>query len=196
MDADSVMTSVRRALCAALAVVALAALSGVGSPALAGQNCEPRKPGLDSMKRDLALATSVAGQLDDLASRDGTTVLLIARAGQDLGQYGLRYSHSRHRIPRRGGAGRSRRVARGLHKLNQCGSGQDGIYSQGLTKFFSDGLLLRNSFFFFFFFWGGGGGGGGGVFFFFFFFFFCVCVWFSLVLLGFCKMVRYKEKQE
>ncbi len=141
---DSVMTSVRRALCAALAVVALAALSGVGSPALAGQNCEPRKPGLDSMKRDLALATSVAGQLDDLASRDGTTVLLIARAGQDLGQYGLRYSHLG--IAYRDEAALAGRGAwRVVHKLNQCGSSQSVLYRQGLAEFFSDGLFLHEA---------------------------------------------------
>jgi hypothetical protein len=75
---------------ALLAFVAAAVLAGAG---LAGQNCEPRRPTLDTMRRDLALAASVATQLDEMAQRDGSRVLLIARAGQDLVQYGLRYSH-------------------------------------------------------------------------------------------------------
>ena len=44
-----------------LAFVAAAVLAGT---ALAGQNCEPRRPTLDTMRRDLALAASVATQLD------------------------------------------------------------------------------------------------------------------------------------
>ena len=73
-------------------LAALAAIIFAGA-ALAGQNCEPRRPSLDSIRRDLALAASVAEQLDAMARRDGTRVVLIARAGQDLSQYGLRYSH-------------------------------------------------------------------------------------------------------
>ena len=61
-----------------------AAIVGAGGTALAGQNCEARRPSLDSIRRDLALAASVARQLDDMAQRDGTKVVFIARAGQDL----------------------------------------------------------------------------------------------------------------
>ena len=126
----------RRALCAALA---LAALAGAGAPALAGQNCEPRKPSVDSIKRDLALAASVAEQLDEMARRDGTQVLLIARAGQDLSQYGLRYSHLG--IAYRDDAALGGRGAwRVVHKLNQCGSRLSALYRQGLAEFFGDGL--------------------------------------------------------
>jgi hypothetical protein len=119
-------------------LVALAATSLAGAT-LAGQNCEPRRPSLDSIRRDLALAASVGQQLDEMARRDGARVLLIARAGQDLSQYGLRYSHLG--IAYRDEAALNGRGAwRVVHKLNQCGSSQSTLYRQGLAEFFGDGL--------------------------------------------------------
>lgn len=130
------MRSLCRALCVAMAV---ATLAGIAGPAAAGQNCEPRRPTLDSMRRDLALAASVAEQLDEMARRDGTKVVLIARAGQDLGQYGLRYSHLG--IAYRDDSALAGRGAwRVVHKLNQCGSDQSTLHRQGLAEFFGDGL--------------------------------------------------------
>jgi len=139
--ANSLMDGLRRAACAVLAV---ATLSGASGGALAGQNCEPRRPSLDSMRRDLALAVSVAEQLDEMARRDGTQVLLIARAGQDLSQYGLRYSHLG--IAYRDEAALAGRGAwRVVHKLNQCGSGRSTLYRQGLAEFFGDGLYAHEA---------------------------------------------------
>lgn len=138
---NELLRSARRALCA---VMAAAALAGAGSPALAGQNCEPRKPGVESIRRDLALAASVAGQLDEMARRDGAKVVLIARAGQDLSQYGLRYSHLG--IAYRDDAALTGRGAwRVVHKLNQCGSSRGALYRQGLAEFFGDGLYLHEA---------------------------------------------------
>jgi hypothetical protein len=127
-----------------LATMVVATLAGATCPALAGQNCEPRRPSPDSMRRDLALAASVAQQLDEMARRDGTRVLLIARAGQDLGQYGLRYSHLG--IAYRDDAALAGRGAwRVVHKLNQCGSSQSTLYRQGLAEFFGDGLYVHEA---------------------------------------------------
>ena len=124
-----------------LAFVAAAVLAGA---ALAGQNCEPRRPTLDTMRRDLALAASVATQLDEMAQRDGSRVLLIARAGQDLSKYGLRYSHLG--IAYRDEAALGGRGAwRVVHKLNQCGSSRSELYRQGLAEFFGDGLYLHEA---------------------------------------------------
>lgn len=135
------MGGVCRLLLAALAVMSLA---GTAGPALAGQNCEPRKPALDSIRRDLALAASVAEQLDEMARRDGTKVLLIARAGQDLSQYGLRYSHLG--IAYRDDTALNGRGAwRVVHKLNQCGSSRSVLYRQGLAEFFGDGLYAHEA---------------------------------------------------
>ena len=130
-----------RALCSVMLVATLAA---AGGPALAGQNCEPRKPSLDSIRRDLALAASVADQLDEMARRDGTQVVLIARVGQDLSQYGLRYSHLG--IAYRDDAALTGRGAwRVVHKLNQCGSERSMLYRQGLAEFFGDGLYAHDA---------------------------------------------------
>jgi hypothetical protein len=138
---NSFMRGARRTLFALMTAAAIVAASGT---ALAGQNCEPRKPSLDSIRRDLALAASVAEQLDEMARRDGTRVLLIARAGQDLGQYGLRYSHLG--IAYRDDAALGGRGAwRVVHKLNQCGSSRSMIYRQGLAEFFGDGLYAHEA---------------------------------------------------
>lgn len=112
--------------------------------AVAGQDCVPRHPSPDSMKRDLALAASVAEQLDDLAEQRGIEVVLIARAGQDLGRYGLRYSHlgiAYKDATALGGRGAWRVV----HKLNQCGTDRSVLYRQGLAEFFSDGLFRHEA---------------------------------------------------
>jgi hypothetical protein len=125
-------------------VLAVAAATLIACTALAGQNCEPRRPTLDTMRRDLALAASVATQLDEMAQRDGSRVLLIARAGQDLSKYGLRYSHLG--IAYRDDAALNGRGAwRVAHKLNQCGSDRSTLYRQGLAEFFSDGLYLHEA---------------------------------------------------
>jgi hypothetical protein len=132
-----------RGLCRALCTLAAIA-AAVAAPAMAGQNCEARRPTLDSMRRDLALAASVAEQLDEMAQRDGSKVVLIARAGQDLGQYGLRYSHLG--IAYRDDAALSGRGAwRVVHKLNQCGSNLGTLHRQGLAEFFGDGLYAHEA---------------------------------------------------
>ncbi|MBI1907467.1 MAG: DUF2145 domain-containing protein [Rhodocyclales bacterium] len=112
--------------------------------ATAGQQCEPRRPSVDAMAQDLALAASVAGQLDQIAAREGAQVLLIARAGQDLSEYGLRWSHLG--IAYRDRAALAGRGAwRVVHKLNQCGSDRSHIHRQGLAEFFGEGLHAREA---------------------------------------------------
>jgi hypothetical protein len=58
-------------------------------------------------------------------------VLLLARAGQDLSKYSLRYSHL-------GIAYKTPHGWRVLHKLNTCGTAEASIYLQGLGEFFMD----------------------------------------------------------
>jgi hypothetical protein len=125
-------------------LLALACALLFGQAAFAGQNCEARRPTLESMARDLQLAASVAEQLDDMTARDGTRVLLIARAGQDLSAYGLRYSHLGIAY-RDNAAVDGRGVWRVVHKLNQCGSDRSLLYRQGLAEFFSDGLFAHEA---------------------------------------------------
>lgn len=116
-------------------------LAGAAS---AGQNCEPRKPSVGSMARDLALAASVAEQLDELAARDGTSVVAIARAGQNLSEYRLRYSHLGFAYRDREALG-GRGAWRVVHKLNQCGSDRSQLYRQGLAEFFGEGLFTHEA---------------------------------------------------
>jgi hypothetical protein len=119
----------------------LALLVAPIAPAAAGQNCEARRPSVESMKKDLALAASVALQLDELAAKEGARVLVIARAGQNLAEYGLRWSHLG--IAYRDESALDGRGAwRVVHKLNHCGSAHAAVYRQGLGEFFLDDLHL------------------------------------------------------
>jgi hypothetical protein len=78
----------------------------------------------------MALAEHTAQQLD----RSGAQVVLLARAGQDLSEYRLRYSHL-------GFAYRDGARWRVVHKLNQCGTANGSVYRQGLGEFFLDDLF-------------------------------------------------------
>lgn len=114
-------------------------LAGLWLPAQAGQPCEARKPTPAALARDLEFAARVALQLDRIASASRAEVFVLARAGQDLSRYGLRYSHLglAYRDPL---AFEGRGAWRVVHKLNACGSDRSSIDRQGLAEFFSDGL--------------------------------------------------------
>lgn len=99
----------------------------VASAAQAGRSCEVRLPDASSVQRGLALAARTAKALDD----SGADVLVLARAGQDLSRYGLRWSHIGLVYRDAGGW-------RVMHKLNQCGSATADLYRQGLAEFFLD----------------------------------------------------------
>ena len=116
----------------------LAATLAWGGIAHAGRSCESEPPRAVSVERAMNLALATARALD----ASGAQVVVLARAGQDLGKYGLRYSHLgfayREGPPAREGAPAVWRVA---HKLNQCGSAQSALYRQGLGEFFLDDLF-------------------------------------------------------
>ena len=119
---------------AAQATTLAAALLTVAAEAHAGRSCENQPPRVDAIQRSLALAEHTAAALD----RSGAQVVALARIGQDLTAYGLRYSHMglAYRDTRDG-----RPVWRVVHKLNQCGSAQAAVYRQGLGEFFLDDLV-------------------------------------------------------
>ena len=98
--------------------------------AQAGRSCEHRPPTAGAVERSMALAEHTAQQLD----RSGAQVVLLARAGQDLSEYRLRYSHL-------GFAYRDGERWRVVHKLNQCGTANGSVYRQGLGEFFLDDLF-------------------------------------------------------
>jgi hypothetical protein len=110
---------------AVAAVVLLLATAG----AQAGRSCETRPLAPESIRRGMQLAERTAGQLD----RSGAQVVVLARRGQNLDEYHLRYSHL-------GLAYRDGTVWRVAHKLNECGSARASVYRQGLGEFFLDDL--------------------------------------------------------
>ncbi|MBV8502128.1 MAG: DUF2145 domain-containing protein [Paucibacter sp.] len=96
--------------------------------ALAGQTCSHEPPTVAEIERGMALAQATAIRLD----ASGARVVLLARAGQDLSEYGLRWSHFGFVYKTREGSWRV------LHKLNECGSANSALYRQGLGEFFMD----------------------------------------------------------
>ena len=104
-------------------------------PAHAGRSCDaPQKLKTQTVERGLTLAGRTLQALD----ASGVRVVLLARAGQDLSKYGLRYSHLGlvYRQP----DGQGGHVWRVLHKLNHCGTQEAALYRQGLGEFFLDDL--------------------------------------------------------
>jgi hypothetical protein len=111
--------------CAAVAAVALP------QAAHAGHNCEAKPMRAVQMADALELAARTSQWLD----ASGAKVVLIARRGQNLDEWNLRYSHL-------GWAYKddSAKAWRVVHKLNQCGTAEGSVYRQGLGEFFLDDL--------------------------------------------------------
>jgi hypothetical protein len=117
-------------------LAALAALA-VATAAHAGRSCEVRKLTPQSLENGLALAERAHHALEAEHARSGARVVLLARAGQDLGRWNMHYSHVgwAYRAEHEG-----RPAWRVVHKLNHCGSAESAVYRQGLGEFFLDDL--------------------------------------------------------
>ena len=100
------------------------------APARAGRDCEVRPATVASVRDGLGLAERTVRALD----ASGAQVVVLARAGQDLGRWGQRWSHLglAYRDATAGGAWRV------VHKLNRCGSDRASIFRQGIGDFFLD----------------------------------------------------------
>lgn len=126
-----------RRLTGALGVAGALALSLAATTALAGRPCEAKAPSAPSVERAMTLAEHTAQRLD----ASGARVVVLARVGQDLSRYGLRWSHFgfayRDEPPP---STQGRAVWRVVHKLNQCGTANSALYRQGLGEFFLDDL--------------------------------------------------------
>lgn len=121
--------SIIRGIATVLAVV-LVATFVFPMHAHAGRSCEQVKPTPATIAKGMELAQRTSEGLD----ASGARVVLLARAGQDLGKYGIHYSHMA--IAYKTDAGPWRVV----HKLNECGKTTATIYRQGLGEFFLDDL--------------------------------------------------------
>ena len=106
----------------------ICALVAFSLPAHAGRSCETRPAETGRIEQGLLLAERTQTALN----ASGAQVVMLARAGQDLSQYRLRYSHLGWAY--KTGSGQWRVV----HKLNSCGSAEASIYRQGLGEFFLD----------------------------------------------------------
>jgi hypothetical protein len=117
-----------------LPVLLAVALAATAPPAHAGRSCEARKTTPQTVERGMTLAEKTLASLN----ASGDKVVVLARAGQDLGKYGIRYSHLglAYQLPD-GQGGMTWRV---VHKLNTCGTSESAVYRQGLGEFFLDDL--------------------------------------------------------
>ena len=114
-------------------MIALAAL-WMATAAQAGRSCEPQKLTAQTLIRGLNLAQATAEALEAEHARSGARVVILARAGQDLSRYRLRYSHLGFVWRAEDGRWRV------LHKLNECGTPTGAVFRQGLGEFFLDDL--------------------------------------------------------
>ncbi len=101
-------------------------------PVLAGRGCEASAPDPVTLQKAFRFAL----QTRDALEASGARVALLARAGQDLSAYGLRYSHAAF-VVRDHPKGRWTVV----HALNTCGTDRSGLYDEGLANFYLDGLF-------------------------------------------------------
>ena len=110
-------------------LVAFLALRSVGAEA--GRPCEERA----SDARVVQQALGLAHEAQQALNTSGASVALIARAGQNLSRYGVRYSHL-------GFVWRDhpKGAWRVTHELNECGTATSEIYDEGLGNFFLDDL--------------------------------------------------------
>ena len=118
-----------------VAVLAAAVALAAAGSAHAGRSCESTQPvSAQTIERGMKLAEQTAAALDAEHARSGMQVALLGRAGQDLSNYQLRYSHFGWAYKTPQGPWR---VA---HKLNDCGTAVGYVYRQGLGEFFLDDL--------------------------------------------------------
>jgi hypothetical protein len=103
--------------------------------AQAGQGCSEKLLTVDTYRLALGTAAKVQQRLAQLDS----PVVVLGRMGQDLGKYGLRYTHAgfAHRQP----DGHWRMA----HLLNQCGSAEADLWYEGLGNFFLDDMFSYDS---------------------------------------------------
>ena len=103
----------------------------VFAQAHAGSTCTEAPPDANNVMRALELAQKSSKALDD----SGARVAMIARVGQDLSKYHLKYSHMA--FVWRPAPGQPWSV---IHELNQCGTDHSSIFDEGLGNLFLDNM--------------------------------------------------------
>jgi hypothetical protein len=113
------------------ATLLLAALLVIAPAVRAGQACTDKPLEVQTVVKGMDLALRSSRALDE----SGAQIAFIARAGQDLSKYGLRYSHMAL-------VWRDQERGRWLvvHELNECGTAVSALYNEGLGNFFLDDM--------------------------------------------------------
>ncbi|ANQ86708.1 DUF2145 domain-containing protein [Azoarcus olearius] len=113
-------------------LIAAVALSAAAD---AGQRCVPLT-NVEVLSKAFTLAQLARTELDKTDAR----VVLLARIGQDLSDYGLTWSHAGFAV---------RDHPRGrwsvVHELNLCGTATSAVHVQGLANFYGDDLFAYRS---------------------------------------------------
>lgn len=113
-------------------VLIAAAMAGAAGAGWTGQGCGDAAagPNPEVAAKALQSAEATVAQLN----KGNDEVVLLARMGQDLSEYGLTYSHLGYAVKKPDGQW----VV--VHKLNECGTAKAGIFEQSMTQFFLDDL--------------------------------------------------------
>jgi len=101
------------------------------SVSFAGQSCGES----ELEPQELANALEIAEKTRQYLVSQNAQTAIIARVGQDLKKYGLRYSHLGMVYQDKPGHYTV------LHELNECGSDRSGLYEEGLGNFFLDDVF-------------------------------------------------------
>lgn len=107
-------------------------VTGIQFTAQAGSGCTQRTIQVSEIRNAFNMATRTRDYLE----QSGAKLALVARAGADLSEHGLRYTHM-GAVLRDHPAGRWMFV----HLLNECGADTSGIYDEGLVNFYLDDLF-------------------------------------------------------
>jgi hypothetical protein len=119
-----------------MAALMAALVAALALPARAGQPCREEPLAAAEVVQSMELARRTVEALD----ASGARVALVARAGQDLSRYGLRYSHLGIAV-RDHPAGRWTVV----HELNACGTASSELYNEGMGNFFLTDLYRHEA---------------------------------------------------
>lgn len=109
----------------------LAMLLGGLHSAFAGTACTDTPPKPESIQQAFQAAYKLHQKLEVVQPQ----IALVARVGQDLSKYGVRYSHIA--FVRKDTASNQWRT---VHLLNACNSNQSALWHEGLANFFLDDL--------------------------------------------------------
>lgn len=115
-----------------LAVLASAMLLGACSSIVADNSCGTTDLNAIEMQQTFAVGKDLESALNRLNSE----VVIVARSGQDLEKYGIRYSHAAFMV-------KEHQKWQVFHLLNECPSSLGGLYQEGLGNFVMPVMMNR-----------------------------------------------------